>query len=262
MPENDLALLIAAAEAAGGIAARHFGQAPRRWDKGAGQGPVSEADIEIDTMLRLRLLAARPDYGWLSEETPDDPARLASGSVFIVDPIDGTRAFLAGQKQFAHALAVARDGRITAGVVHLPLLGLTYAAARGGGAWLNGRRLWVAQGGALGGARVLTGRAQLAPENWPGGAPPVIAHQRPALAWRLCLVAEGAFDAALTLRDAWHWDIAPGSLIAAEAGAAITDRFGAPLGFNTPRPLSAGLVTAAPGLHGALMARLTAAPAG
>ena len=262
MPESDLALLIAAAGEAGVIAARHFGTAPRRWDKGAGQGPVSDADIEIDAMLRARLLAARPGYGWLSEETPDDAARLEAGSVFIVDPIDGTRAFLDGKPQFAHALAVAHEGRITAGVVYLPLLGLTYSAARGGGAWLGERRLIVPQAPPLGGARVLTGRAQLAPEHWPGGAPPVVAHQRPALAWRLCLVAEGAFDAALTLRDAWHWDIAPGSLIAAEAGAAISDRFGAPLRFNTPRPLSAGVLTAAPDLHGQLMARLAAQTAG
>ena len=81
-------------------------------------------------MLRRRLLAARPGYGWLSEESEDGPARLAAARVFIVDPIDGTRAFLAGERAWAHSLAVAEAGRVVAGVVHLPALGRIYAAAR------------------------------------------------------------------------------------------------------------------------------------
>ncbi|PQO21913.1 3'(2'),5'-bisphosphate nucleotidase CysQ [Rhodobacteraceae bacterium WD3A24] len=261
MPGNDdLALLTEAAHAAGEIARRHFGADSPQWDKGAGQGPVSEADIEIDRMLRARLLTARPDAGWLSEETEDAPARraarLSAREVFIVDPIDGTRAFLAGQKAFAHALAIARDGVVIAGVVYLPLLGLTYSATRDGGAWLNGERLVLADPPPLDGARLLMGRAQLAPELWPGGTPPVTPHFRPALAWRLCLVAEGRFDGVLTLRDAWHWDIAAGGLIAAEAGARVTDIAGRPLAFDTEAIKAAGLLAAPEPLHGDLLARL------
>ena len=242
-------MLLGAAEAAGAIAARHFGARPEVWEKDAGQGPVTEADLEIDRMLRARLLAARPGYGWLSEETPDDAARLASEAVFIVDPIDGTRAFIEGNKGFAHALAVARAGRVTAAVVHLPLMALTYAARAGGGALLNDRPLVVAPRKGLVGAHVLARRSQLEPGLWPGGLPLIHRHFRPSLAWRLCLVAEGAFDATVTLRDTWDWDTAAAALIAEEAGARVTDRLGKPLIFNTPEPRSSGLIAAAPGVH-------------
>lgn len=259
MPAADLALLIEAAEAAGAIARHHFGRRPRAWDKGEGQGPVSEADLEIDAMLRHRLLAARPGYGWLSEKTADDPARLAAPALFVVDPIDGTRAFLAGEPGFAHALAVVRDGSPVAGVVHLPVLGMTYAATAGGGARLNGRPIApAAVPEALEAVRLLVGRSQLQPGFWPGGVPPVSRHVRQSLAWRLCLVAEGAFDGTLTFRDVWHWDIAAGALVAAEAGALVTDRRGAGLRFNTADPRSAGLLVAPAALHRRLFARLAA----
>lgn len=261
MPGPDLLLLIEAAEAAGAIARRHFGARPARWDKGGGLGPVSEADLEIDAMLRARLLAARPGYGWLSEESPDDPARLGAEAIFIVDPIDGTRAFLEGQRAFAHALAVAEGGRVTAAVVHLPLMGLTYTAEAGRGAWLNAAPIAAAARSRAGPARLLVGSSQLDPALWPGGLPPVERHFRHSLAWRLCLVAEGAFDGTVTLREAWHWDVAAGALIASEAGARVTDREGRLLRFNTPRPVAAGVIAAPEALHADLAARLRAEPA-
>ena len=246
---GDLALLGEAARAAGEIAQRHFGKGPSSWEKGAGQGPVSEADLEIDLMLRDRLLAARPGYGWLSEESPDDPDRLGREAVFIVDPIDGTRAFLEGQKGFAHALAVARGGRVTAAVVHLPLLDRTYTARAGHGAFLNDRPLVTPLRTGLMGARILASRGQLDPGLWPGGLPLVERHFRSSLAWRLCLVAEGAFHGTVTLRDTWDWDTAAASLIAEEAGARVTDRLGAALAFNTPEPRSAGLLAGPAPVH-------------
>ena len=255
----DLALLREAAEAAGAIAKRHFGAGPAAWDKGAGLGPVSEADLEIDAMLRDRLLAARPGFGWLSEESADDPARLGAEALFIVDPIDGTRAFLEGQKGFAHALAIARHGRVTAAVVHLPLMGLSYVAQAGGGAYLNDRPLLVPPRQGLLGARVLASRGQLDPAHWPGGLPLVERHFRPSLAWRLCLVAEGAFHGTVTLRDTWDWDSAAAALIAEEAGARVTDRHGRPLVFNTPEPRSPGLIVAPEGVHAGFLSALEGA---
>jgi myo-inositol-1(or 4)-monophosphatase len=255
---DDLALLTEAALAAGEIARRHFGNGPATWDKGSGLGPVSEADLEIDAMLRARLLAARPDYGWLSEETEDDPARLSARRVFIIDPIDGTRAFLDGQQGFAHALAVAEEGSVRTGVVHLPMLDKTYGALAGGGAWLNDHQMAV-QGGAprLPGARLLAGRKQMEPQHWrDGAAPDVERHFRSSLAWRLCLVAEGSFDGTLTHHDTWEWDTAAAALIAAEAGVCVTDRSGAALVFNRPHPASRGLLAAPPALHAGLLARL------
>ena len=256
MPARDLALLTEAALAAGEIARRHFGRNPDVREKSDGQGPVSEADLEVDRMLFRTLGAARPDYGWLSEETEDSDVRLGRDRVFIVDPIDGTRAFVAGNRTFAHSLAIAERGRVIAAVVHLPLRDLTYSAALGGGARLNGQPMKASRRSAVPQARVLAARPQLEPGLWPKGVPPVEPHYRPSLAYRLCLIAQGRFDGMVTLRDAWEWDIAAGDLICREAGAVITDRTGQALVFNNPMPKCPGVLAASRGVHAGLLAHL------
>jgi myo-inositol-1(or 4)-monophosphatase len=254
LPEADRRLLEAAARAAGETALGFLGRPNPVREKPDGHGPVSEADLAVDAELRETLLAERPDYGWLSEEGEDCPARLAAARVFVVDPIDGTRAFLAGQKAWALSLAVVEAGRPVAAVVHLPALGRTYAAAAGEGATLDGRPIAVAP--AEGSARVLAPASALDPRLWPGGLPPVERHFRPSLAYRLCLVAEGRFDAALSFRDTWEWDVAAGDLIAREAGAAVTTRAGDIPVYNRANPRLPGILVAAPALHAALVARL------
>lgn len=254
MPGDDLALLLAAAEQAGRIALRFWRRSPEVFTK-HDDSPVTEADLAVNRMLHAELLAARPDYGWLSEETPDDTARLARPRVFVVDPIDGTRAFMAGENAFSHALAVVENGVPVAGVVHLPALGLTYAATAGGAATRNGVAIACGARGDADEGTVLASSSSLAPEHWPGGAPRLRRHFRASLAWRFCLVADGSFDATLTLRPAWEWDIAAGALIAERAGAVVTDAAGAALAFNRPRPQTQGAVAAGPALHAALMAR-------
>lgn len=238
----DLALLTDAARAAADVARRHLARGVSGWEKPEGQGPVTEADLEIDTMLRSRLTAARPGYGWLSEETEDDAARLDARDLFIVDPIDGTRAFAAGDPGFCHALAVARGGVVTAALVHLPMLDVTYTACAGAGAWRNGSVIRTPPRSGLAGARILASRDQLHPRHWPGGLPELSRHSRASLAWKLCLVAEGAFDAAAGLGRTWHWDSAAGGLVAREAGAQVLDRFGQPLRYNTAEPFSRGIL--------------------
>lgn len=255
-PEDDLTLLIAAAEEAGRIARRYWRQEPETWEKEAGAGPVTEADLAVNDYLANTLLGARPDYGWLSEESPDDPARLDAAHCFIIDPIDGTRAFIDGQEGFSHSLAVARHDRIVAAVVHLPVLRLTYAATEGGPATLNGAPIHVSDA-SISDADVLMTKAALAPDFWKNGQPPEVKRSfRPSLAWRLCLVAEGRFDGVVSLRMAWEWDIAAGSLIAERAGAVATTMTGRPMRFNNPAPRVDGLVIAGPTLHAEIMARL------
>jgi myo-inositol-1(or 4)-monophosphatase len=256
LPAPDLALLTEAAREAGRIALGYFRRAPETWEKSAGAGPVTAADLAVDSMLHDRLLAARPGYGWLSEETEDNPARLTAERLFIVDPIDGTRAFIAGEPSWSHALAICEGGRITSGVVYLPARNLLYTAIAGQGAWLNGQPIRATSHDGSPGARVLTSQVNLKPERWPGGLPDVERHFRPSLAWRLALVGEGRFDAMLTLDPVWEWDIAAGALIAAEAGATLSDRTGAPARFNRPEARSPGLIAAPQGLHAALIARL------
>lgn len=262
MPAADLALLEAAAAAAADIARRHFAGARAAVEKPGGHGPVTEADLEVDRMLRAELTAARPDYGWLSEESADGPARLGAERVFVVDPIDGTRAFVAGKPEWCHALAVVERGRPVAGVVCLPLLERTYAAAKGCGATCNGVPLAVNPRDALDGADLLIGRSQLKPERWPGGVPAATPHFRPALAYRVCLAAEGRFDATLSFRETWEWDVAAGAVIAGEAGAVVSGGAGEALRFNRPRPLLPGLIVAGPALHAAILARIAGPAAG
>ena len=257
MPASDLSLLIEAAEEAGRIATRYIGTPMEARDKPDGAGPVTEADLAVDAALAQILRAARPDYGWLSEETEDSADRLKAERVFIVDPIDGTRAFIDGDDIWAHSLAVAERGVITAAAIYLPMCDKFYTAAAGQGAALNGVPIRVTDRADLDGASLLASRPALAPELWRAGhAPQVTRAFRPSLAYRLSLVAEGRYDAMLTLRASWEWDIAAGDLILREAGAVTSTRRAAPLVFNNPDPRLDGVIAANPGLHSALHAAL------
>ena len=256
-PADDLSLLTDAARAAGAIAMHHWRQSPEVWEKPDGAGPVSAADLAVDRMLSADLRAARPDYGWLSEESADDPDRLHARRTFIIDPIDGTRAFLDGTPDFAVSLAIAEGGRATVGVVYLPAQNRLYSATIDGPALCDGAPIHASRRAELAEATVLTSRATFAPEHWLGRTvPPVRRMFRSSIAWRLCLVAEGAFDGMMTLKRVWEWDSAAGGLIAERAGAAVTDRTGAPLGYNRPTPLNDGCLAAAPAVQAGLLAAL------
>lgn len=252
MPATDAALLADAAREAGEIARSFWRENPTVWDKG-GDDPVSEADFAVDKHLHARLLEARRDYAWLSEESEDDPARLEAERVFIVDPIDGTRAFVAGEKTWAHSLAVAEHGQIIAACVYLPVHDRLYLSHKGGGATLNGVSIQASKRAELDGATMLSPKVTLREEHWKNGPPPVHRQFRPSLAYRMALVGEGRFDSMVTLRAAWEWDIAAGTLIATEAGAVVTDRLGQDIAFNSPSRQAPGVVAAGPALHRAFM---------
>lgn len=256
MPETDLALLIDAATQAGDIARGYFQNNPNVTDKPGGAGPVTEADLAVNARLEAILPVARPGYGWLSEETEDSSARLTTERQFVIDPIDGTRAFINGSKDWAHALAVVENGVTIAAAVHLPMHGMMFAAAMGEGATLNGRPISVTSA-QMTAATILAAKPNYDPRFWKNGTAPEAKRAfRSSLAYRLCLVAQGAFDGMLTLRPSWEWDIAAGAIIAAEAGAAITDPADRALRFNNPHPQVPGVLMANPALHAALITRL------
>lgn len=260
MPANDLDLLIHAARLAGETAMTFHGPDAQSWDKPGEQGPVTEADLAVNAVLERELRSARPDYGWLSEESDDSGARLEQDKLFIIDPIDGTRSFIDGSNSWAHSIAVAQAGQITAAVVLLPARDLLYAAALGQGATLNGQPISVSDQAGVNGASVVAARPNYAPEKWVNGTVPEVKRvYRPSLAYRLSLVAQGRFDAMLTLRDSWEWDIAAGALILTEAGATVTDMHGDALWFNNPHPQVKGVVAAGAALHSDLIGRLVSA---
>ncbi len=258
MPENDLSLLIDAAKASGDIARKFFNENPEVWDKDDNAGPVTEADLAIDAMLKSGLLDSRPNYGWLSEETEDNADRLEREHVFIIDPIDGTRAFIAGEKTFSHSLAIAKKGQVIAAVVYVPMMDLMYCASRETASTLNGEPISASGKAQLDGATVLGAKPNFDNKHWVGGLPPIVRKFRPSLAYRLSLVAQGRYDAMITMRDCWEWDIAAGDLITRQAGGTVTDRLNAPLKFNSAHPMTKGCMAAGADLHPLLFDRLIA----
>ena len=254
---NDLTLLSDAARAAGDIAKHYFQKSPKAWDKGGTAGPVTEADLEVDRMLSCDLCTTRPSYGWLSEETEDSADRLSNEHVFIVDPIDGTRAFIEGELHWAHSLAISRSGRIQTAVVYMPMLDLMFTATNDGGAYLNGVRIMVSARIETQGANILSSKANFQKEFWPGGFPDLKRSFRSSLAYRLCLVANGEFDGMLTLRPTWEWDVAAGCLIVSEAGGLATDQTGVKPVFNSKVGQLNGIVASNSDIHFGLIAGLT-----
>jgi myo-inositol-1(or 4)-monophosphatase len=256
--EADLDLLADAARAAGRLAMTYFNDpgAMKVWDKGGGHtrgmaNPVSDADFASDRLLKDRLQTARPDYGWLSEETKDDRSRLLARRSFVVDPIDGTRAFVKGRQEFAISAAVIEEGRPVAGVIYDPARDLLYAARLGGGAHRNARRLKVTAKDAIAGARLLGDAGRLTDLRALGAE--AISVNSAAL--RLALAAAGDYDAVVAVRPKQDWDLAAGHLIMEEAGGVVTGWRGERLVYDAqsaakPPPLAAG-----PALHALLLER-------
>jgi myo-inositol-1(or 4)-monophosphatase len=253
-PADDLELLRSAAVTAGIIATGYFRRELKTWTKEFGS-PVSEADIVLDKFLHSALMTARPDYGWLSEETVDNPDRLSRKRVFIVDPIDGTRGFIKGEDTWTVSLAVVEDGVPIAGVVYAPVRDEMYEAAQGEGALLNGKPL------------VRRPRRERPLIPVPGAV-----HQElqeagldyrrgplyPSLAYRLVLVATGKLDAVVARRGSQDWDLAAATVILAEAGVDFADVCMGALRFNGEETRHGALaalseVSLKPVLHAALI---------
>ena len=257
--DDDLALIRDAALAAGALALSERERGVRTWSKPGGS-PVTSADMAVDSFLKDRLLGARPDYGWLSEETPDDSARLNRRRVFVVDPIDGTVAFMKDKPWWCIPIAVVEDGQPVAAVIHAPMLNETFVATRGGGARLNEQSISASRTERLDDASILADAKLFQGPEWSEPWPAMRFEKRNAIAYRMALVAAGAFDAAVALSPKWDWDIAAGALIAEEAGAIVTDHHGRPWTFNRPDPRQSSLICAAPALHPLIVRRTRPIP--
>jgi myo-inositol-1(or 4)-monophosphatase len=247
---EDLRLLESAVRAAGGIARSYYGGDYRRWNK-AGGSPVTEADLAVDKFLKETLCAARPDYGWLSEESVDSLRRLERTRVFVVDPIDGTVAFLKQRPHFTICAALVEAGRPYAGVVYNPITEEFYAGLVAGGATLNGAPIHVGDRDAIEGARML-GPKMLFAEGWPRMEVTTLS----SIAYRLALVAAGKEDAMISLTVKHDWDLAAADVIVQEAGGLLTDQAGRQLLYNRPSATQRATIAAGPKLHGLLLAHL------
>jgi myo-inositol-1(or 4)-monophosphatase len=252
VPDALLAAVSEATAEAGRLALKSFGGTYRQWEKEPGH-PVSDIDLAVDALLHERLLAIDPDAGWLSEETVDSAERLMRVRTWVVDPIDGTRDYLRGRPGWAVSVALVEGGRPLLGRARRARAGASSGRrAAGSGAFCNGRPLSVRACHRLRGARMPI-------DALPRSERDLVAVAKPnSIALRIAMVAAGDADLVATVRWGNEWDIAAAALIAQEAGAIVTDAFGAPLRYNSTRGEAFGLVAAAPGIHAAMVERVSA----
>jgi myo-inositol-1(or 4)-monophosphatase len=252
-PAADRERLAAALREAGAVALKTFQTPLKTWLKGQGS-PVSEADIAVDDFLRGRLAGPASGCGWLSEETADRPS-AGTARLWIVDPIDGTRAYLAGQPDWSISAALVADGRPIVAGVFAPVTDELFVAALGLGATRNGAPIAASAGESLAGAKV-------------GGPKPLLAALAAveprieaiprigSLALRLARVAQGGLDIAFAGGASHDWDLAGADLLVHEAGGAVTSLVGRGLTYNQPDLAHGALVAAGVARHAALIARM------
>lgn len=240
---DDLDLILDAAKQAAVIAMEFFRRAPEITIKGDAS-PVTEADLAIDAFLHDFLRVHRPDYGWLSEERADDGSRHNAARSFVVDPIDGTRAFIAETDEWCISIGLVEAGKPIAGVLHCPASNTMYHAVTGQGAFRNGALLSKTQASANSALRI-------------AGPKPLIRafqeHSRldikpmpyvPSLALRLAMVADGSLDATLVKSKSAFWDIAAADLIVSESGAQLLTEAGSPVDYAAASPRLGAMLAA------------------
>ncbi len=250
----DRKLLTHAVREAGAIAKAAFGHNPKTWEKSKGN-PVTETDLAVNVHLHERLLEARPDYGWLSEESADDPERLAKTRVLIIDPIDGTLAFIKHKPEFTICAAVAENGHPVAAAIFNPITDEMFSAALNAGATLNGVAISVTHTAVLEGSRMLVAKDVIRHPAWPLAWPAMNVSNRSSIAYRMALVACGQVDSMMSLSSKHEWDIAAGDLIVREAGGRVTSHTGKDLIYNQPIPRLRSVICAGPEMHDAILER-------
>jgi myo-inositol-1(or 4)-monophosphatase len=242
--------LATAVREAGALALQTFRGQLKSWIKGK-SSPVSEADLAVDALLRERLLTIL-DAGWLSEETEDDPARLRRADVWVVDPIDGTRAYLAGLPDWAISVALVNAGRPVVAALYAPVTDELFLSIAGAGATLNGVPINASRGDQIADAKFSGPKRRL--ESLAMIEPAIQTMPRvPSLALRLARVATGALDGAFAGPDSHDWDLAAADLLVHEAGGLISTVTGQSLVYNRPNPVHDALLAAGRARHAALL---------
>jgi myo-inositol-1(or 4)-monophosphatase len=246
---DDLQLLLTSLRQAGEIAMGFHGKSPKTWEKPDGT-LVTEADYAVDTYLKTTITSARPGDGWLSEETPDTPARLDRKRLWIVDPVDGTRAFHDGTRFWGIGAALVEDGAPILSGIYCPVDDVMYHAVKNGGAFRNGVKLTSPD--SLGHA-IVPKLAKFAVET--AGLPAQVSSSWPMLL-RFALIAEGASPAAISIGNKQDWDLAAGVLLVTESGGKVTTQSGEPMRFNQREHSQPGLVASQLKWHGMLLTAL------
>ncbi len=244
------ARVIAAVREAGAGALASFRGPLKSWFKGNKSSPVSEADLAANAILQMRL--ATPGFGWLSEESQDDPSRLEARQVWVVDPIDGTRGSIAGLPDWSISVALVENGRPVVAALFAPVTEELFVAVAGAGATLNDAPISASAGDLIGGVRV-AGPKPLIEGLGAAAASVTIVPRIHSLALRLARVAHGALDAAFSGGSGHDWDLAAADLLVHEAQGVMTDFAGETLIYNRPIPVHGPLIAAGRARHAALL---------
>lgn len=247
-----------AATGAGKIALEFFNRDQEIWEKTSAKGrksPVSEADLAVNAYLKTHLHEETDVFGWLSEETEDDRSRFDKTHVWMVDPIDGTRAFLKGLPHFTVCVALMEMDRPILGVVFNPATDELFFAEAGKGATLNDAPIRASTPDVLEGCRMVGDPDHFKHPAWPRPWPPMHVERRNSMAYSIALVAKGEFDATVAFSSRNDWDLAAAGLIAEEAGALMTTHKGEPITFNLENPHHPSVLCAGAKLHEALLER-------
>lgn len=244
-------ILNAAVREAGVLALSMFGTSVKTWTKGHGS-PVTAADIAVNDLLRERLAPAAPGIAWLSEESADEETRRTARRVWIVDPIDGTRAFIAGRTDWAVSAALVEDGRPVAGALFAPAEPAFYAAVAGKGATLDGTPIAATDAAQREGVRIAGPKSYL--ERLSAlGLPFEPVPRIHSIALRFARIARGTLDVAFSGGSSHDWDLAAADLLVHEAGGALTTLTGQRLLYNRAELTHGPLIAAGCARHGSFI---------
>jgi myo-inositol-1(or 4)-monophosphatase len=213
----------------------------------SGGDPVTEADRAVNAALHRLLLST--GEGWLSEESADDLTRLGRDGVWIVDPLDGTREFVARIPEWCVSIAWVEDGKAIAGGILNPVTGETFLGSLETGLLHNGRPAAPTSREALQGALVLASRSEVNRGEWRRFQnAPFSIQPMGSVAYKLARVAAGLADATWTLTPKHEWDVAAGVALIEAAGGFTRTVMDSLLTFNNESPVLPGLVASSQGL--------------
>lgn len=186
--------------------------------------PVTDADIASEAAIIQTIERVFPSDGFLGEESGARPS--ANGRRWIVDPIDGTRAFIRGLPHWGVLVALEVEGRVEVGVAHFPAMAVAFSAATGEGCWRDGERVRCSEVASLGEATVQIGEMRAVRESNPEMFDAIIRSADVVRsygdAYAGCLVLDARSDAWIEASP-FAWDFAPFAVLAREAGAVFTD---------------------------------------
>ena len=255
---RDAELLKDTVREAGALGLSLFRTELKNWTKGS-SSPVSEADIAVNELLETRLRSATPDYGWLSEESADDEQRLSKRLVWIVDPIDGTRGYLAGREDWCVSVALVDGASPLLAAVFAPASEEFFFATRGQGATRNEVAVFTTPGTGLDFSRVAGPKPLV--ERLSSSFQEIALHPRiGSLALRLCRVAQGSLDAAFAGGQSRDWDLAAANLIVEEANGKMTALSGDAILYNRPEVSHGVLVAAGRDRHASIVSHFRKRP--